>query len=78
MEKQEKSIKFTQVVDGDVVKKEELGGIIEQAIKDTADSPDEKNVKKIPLLFYSLNQQELGKMKSTRNNGRNCYDRHYY
>ena len=25
MEKQEKSIKFTQVVDGDVVKKEELG-----------------------------------------------------
>lgn len=26
MEKQEKSIKFTQVVDGDVVKKEELGG----------------------------------------------------
>ena len=51
MEKQEKSIKFTQVVDGDVVKKEDLGGIIEQALKDTADSPDEKNVKKIPLLF---------------------------
>ena len=44
MEKQEKSIKFTQVVDGDVVKKEKLGGIIEQAIMDTADYPDEMNV----------------------------------